>query len=58
MTPPPPLPPSGKTTLMDVLCGRKTIGEISGDIFVNGHLKEQKSWSRVVGYVEQVGRFN
>ncbi|KDD76344.1 ABC-2 type transporter, partial [Helicosporidium sp. ATCC 50920] len=44
---------AGKTTLMDVIAGRKTIGLIRGDIFVNGHLKQQASWSRVMGYVEQ-----
>lgn len=44
---------AGKTTLMDVLAGRKTVGEITGDIMVNGHPKDQKTWSRVVGYCEQ-----
>ena len=44
---------AGKTTLMDVIAGRKTQGEITGDILVNGHPKDQKTWSRVVGYVEQ-----
>lgn len=45
---------AGKTTLMDVIAGRKTQGEITGDILVNGHAKDQKTWSRVVGYVEQM----
>lgn len=45
---------AGKTTLMDVIAGRKTQGEITGDILVNGHPKDQKTWSRVVGYVEQM----
>lgn len=45
---------AGKTTLMDVLAGRKTQGKISGDILVNGKVKQQKMWSRVVGYVEQL----
>ncbi|KAK9807392.1 hypothetical protein WJX73_000014 [Symbiochloris irregularis] len=44
---------AGKTTLLDVIAGRKTIGTIKGDILVNGHPKDQASWSRVVGYVEQ-----
>ena len=26
---------------------------LSGDIFVNGHPKQQTSWSRVMGYCEQ-----
>lgn len=33
--------------------GRKTVGLVRGDILVNGHPKEQASWARVVGYVEQ-----
>lgn len=47
-------PLAGKTTLMDVIAGRKTVGRISGDIHVNGHLKEQRAWSRAMGYVEQM----
>lgn len=44
---------AGKTTLMDVLSLRKTSGEISGDIRVNGHPQESNSFRRVSGYVEQ-----
>ena len=39
---------------MDVIAGRKTQGKITGDILVNGYPKDQKTWSRVVGYVEQM----
>lgn len=42
-----------QTTLMDIIAGRKTRGEIQGQILVNGFLKQQDSWARVVGYVEQ-----
>ena len=45
---------AGKTTLMDCIAGRKTIGCITGDISVNGHPKVQATWSRVMGYVEQM----
>ena len=38
---------------MDVLAGRKTQGVITGEVLINGHAKEQTTWSRVVGYVEQ-----
>lgn len=38
---------------MDVIAGRKTVGEITGEILVDGYPKEQKTWARVVGYVEQ-----
>ncbi|GIL86027.1 hypothetical protein Vretifemale_14307 [Volvox reticuliferus] len=44
---------AGKTTLMDVIAGRKTIGEIGGTITVNGHQADPRAWSRVMGYVEQ-----
>lgn len=42
------------STLLDVIAGRKTIGRIEGDIFVDGRPKEQNTWARMVGYVEQV----
>ncbi|VFQ91364.1 unnamed protein product [Cuscuta campestris] len=44
---------AGKTTLMDVLAGRKTGGYIEGDIRISGHPKEQRTFARVSGYVEQ-----
>ena len=44
---------AGKTTLMDVLAGRKTQGITQGELLVNGHSKQQETWARVVGYVEQ-----
>lgn len=44
---------AGKTTLMDILAFRKTIGVIRGDIMANGRRIRKQSWSRVVGYVEQ-----
>lgn len=44
---------AGKTTLMDVLAGRKTGGHIEGEIKISGHLKEQKTFARISGYVEQ-----
>lgn len=45
---------AGKTTLMDVVAGRKTQGIIRGDILANGRQIEPGVWSRVVGYVEQL----
>ncbi|KAM7501809.1 hypothetical protein LguiB_000713 [Lonicera macranthoides] len=44
---------AGKTTLMDVLSGRKTGGYIEGDIRISGHPKEQSTFARISGYVEQ-----
>ena len=42
---------SGKTTLMDCIAGRKTVGHITGNITVNGHPKDQRTWARVMGCV-------
>ncbi|XP_020575756.1 pleiotropic drug resistance protein 3-like [Phalaenopsis equestris] len=44
---------AGKTTLMDVLCGRKTSGIIEGDIRIEGYPKVQATFARVSGYCEQ-----
>lgn len=44
---------AGKTTLMDVLAGRKTGGYIEGEIKISGYPKEQQTFARVSGYVEQ-----
>ncbi|KAL2642603.1 hypothetical protein R1flu_010190 [Riccia fluitans] len=44
---------AGKTTLMDVLAGRKTGGYIDGDIRVSGFKKRQETFARICGYVEQ-----
>ncbi|KAL3740884.1 hypothetical protein ACJRO7_022072 [Eucalyptus globulus] len=44
---------AGKTTLLDVLAGRKTGGYIEGDIRISGHPKQQHTFARVSGYVEQ-----
>mmetsp|Transcript_5811 Transcript_5811/g.16301 ORF Transcript_5811/g.16301 Transcript_5811/m.16301 type:complete len:1475 (+) Transcript_5811:148-4572(+) len=44
---------AGKTTLMDVLAMRKSSGEIEGEICLNGHLQEEQSFRRCMGYVEQ-----
>lgn len=44
---------AGKTTLMDVLAGRKTGGYIEGEIRINGHPKKQETFARIAGYCEQ-----
>jgi ABC-type multidrug transport system ATPase subunit len=44
---------AGKTTLMDVLAGRKNQGKVKGDMFVNGRAKNEHSFQRLMGYVEQ-----
>lgn len=44
---------AGKTTLMDVLSGRKTTGYIRGTITISGHPKKQETFARIAGYCEQ-----
>lgn len=44
---------AGKTTLMDVLAGRKTGGYIEGDIKISGYTKKQETFARISGYCEQ-----
>ncbi|WVY92651.1 hypothetical protein V8G54_031739 [Vigna mungo] len=44
---------AGKTTLMDVLAGRKTGGYIEGEIKISGYPKVQQTFARISGYVEQ-----
>lgn len=44
---------AGKTTLMDVLAGRKTGGYIEGDIQISGFPKNQQTFARISGYCEQ-----
>lgn len=38
---------------MDVIAGRKTAGSMTGDILLNGVLKEDKLFAALVGYCEQ-----
>ncbi|ETL94885.1 hypothetical protein L917_07236, partial [Phytophthora nicotianae] len=45
---------AGKTTLMDVIAGRKTGGRIVGEIYVNGELKDPANFSRITAYCEQM----
>ncbi|KAB5574280.1 hypothetical protein DKX38_001474 [Salix brachista] len=44
---------AGKTTLMDVLAGRKTGGYVEGEIRISGFSKKQETFARVSGYCEQ-----
>ncbi|XP_004506880.1 pleiotropic drug resistance protein 1-like [Cicer arietinum] len=44
---------AGKTTLMDVLAGRKTTGHIDGSIKISGYPKNQDTFARISGYCEQ-----
>ncbi|XWS73072.1 hypothetical protein CRYUN_Cryun02cG0094200 [Craigia yunnanensis] len=44
---------AGKTTLMDVLAGRKTGGYVEGTIKISGYTKKQETFARISGYCEQ-----
>lgn len=44
---------AGKTTLMDVLAGRKTGGYVEGDVWISGFPKKQETFARISGYCEQ-----
>ncbi|KAI4310915.1 hypothetical protein MLD38_035860 [Melastoma candidum] len=44
---------AGKTTLMDVLSGRKTTGHVEGEIKIGGYDKVQETFARISGYCEQ-----
>ncbi|ETI41682.1 hypothetical protein F443_13100, partial [Phytophthora nicotianae P1569] len=46
---------AGKTTLMDVIAGRKTGGKITGKILLNGYEATDLAIRRCTGYCEQMG---
>ncbi|RLN91243.1 hypothetical protein BBJ28_00016968 [Nothophytophthora sp. Chile5] len=45
---------AGKTTLMDVIAGRKTGGKIQGQILLNGYPATDLGMRRTTGYCEQM----
>ncbi|EGZ25831.1 pleiotropic drug resistance protein ABC superfamily [Phytophthora sojae] len=45
---------AGKTTLMDVIAGRKTGGKITGKILLNGYEANDLAIRRATGYCEQM----
>ena len=44
---------AGKSTLLDVLANKKTGGKVEGAILVNGNARNEKTFPRISGYVEQ-----
>ncbi|CAI9101369.1 OLC1v1038675C1 [Oldenlandia corymbosa var. corymbosa] len=44
---------AGKTTLFDVIAGRKTSGTVEGEIKIGGFPKVQNTFARISGYCEQ-----
>lgn len=46
---------AGKSTLMDILAGRKSVGNLTGAVLVNGRPRKQAEFARKTAYVPQVG---
>ena len=44
---------AGKTSLLDIIAGRKTDGAISGELLVNGRAVDATQYRRISGYVLQ-----
>jgi ABC-type multidrug transport system ATPase subunit len=46
---------AGKSTLMDILAGRKSVGNLTGSVLVNGMPRKKDEFARKTAYVPQVG---
>lgn len=49
---------AGKSTFLDVIAGKKTGGTITGDVLIDGRVKDLVTWKRISGYAEQQDIFN
>jgi ABC-type multidrug transport system ATPase subunit len=47
---------AGKTTLMDVIAGRKTVGESRGEVLIEGEPKVQAQFVKCVDAMRLLGR--
>jgi alpha-D-ribose 1-methylphosphonate 5-triphosphate synthase subunit PhnL len=45
---------AGKSTLMDILAGRKSVGNLTGSVMVNGMPRKKDDFARKTAYVPQV----
>ena len=45
---------AGKTSLLDCLAGRKTVGKVTGAVRINGRAMAPKEMRQLSGYVVQV----
>lgn len=44
----------GKSTLLDILAGKKQPYQYNGNVYINGHpIKDDKNYLIVTGYVQQ-----
>eukprot|EP00026_Physarum_polycephalum_P002149 Phypoly_transcript_02154.p1 GENE.Phypoly_transcript_02154~~Phypoly_transcript_02154.p1 ORF type:complete len:902 (+),score=77.77 Phypoly_transcript_02154:193-2898(+) len=44
---------AGKTTFLDILAGRKNTGVVGGEVLLNGHPRNKRTFKRLAGYVMQ-----
>ena len=47
---------AGKSTLMDILAARKTVGDIKGQVLVNGAPRKDSTFTKMAAYVPQVSK--
>jgi ABC-type cobalamin/Fe3+-siderophores transport system ATPase subunit len=47
-------PGAGKSTLMDILAGRKSVGELKGLVLVNKQRQHKETFRKRTAYVPQV----
>lgn len=47
-------PGAGKSTLMDILAGRKSLGHLTGQVLVNKQRRRKEQFRKVTAYVPQV----
>jgi ABC-type multidrug transport system ATPase subunit len=47
---------AGKSTLMDILAGRKSVGELRGTVLVNKQRQRKEHFRKRTAYVPQVCR--
>jgi len=45
---------AGKSTLMDILAGRKSVGNLTGQVLVNKHKRNNEQFRKLTAYVPQV----
>lgn len=45
---------AGKSTLMDILAGRKSVGNLTGAVLVNARPRKKAEFARKTAYVPQV----
>lgn len=44
---------AGKTTLLDILANRTKVGQVTGNVYVNGRTCSKEEYIQLIGYVDQ-----